>query len=405
MTTTRWIRLAAGSTVALLLAAAAAPTTARAQVDVAVHALVQLDARFVGNVPANTPGDGFLIRRARPIVSGTIDRFVDFQIVPDFGQGKIALYDAYAAIRFSRLAAFRVGKFKPQVGLERVQSAADVAFAERGLPTDLVPQRDVGAQLSGTLPVGSLTYSIGVFNGVPDLGNGDLDNGVSKDLVGRLFAEPFSKGQVSWLRGLGIGIAATTGQQEGTVSNAQLPAYRSPAQLSVFAYRSDGTAAGTAVGSGLRTRVALQGYWYDGPVGFLGEYITSSQRVRLDTLAATLSHDAWQSEARWVLTGEHASFGSVRPAHPFAPGTSNWGAFEVHARVGALNVDPDAFPTFANPHSSVRAAHEVAVGLTWSLDANVRFVADYESTRYDGGAATGDRPSEHALLSRLQVSF
>ncbi len=405
MTIARFRRLAGLTIAASLLRTWLVPSIAHAQVDVAVHALVQLDARFVGNAAENTPGDGFLIRRARPIVSGTIDHFVDFQIVPDFGQGKVVLFDAYAGIRFSRFVALRVGKFKPQVGLERVQSAADVAFVERGLPTNLVPQRDIGAQLSGAIGGTRLTYAFGVFNGVADLGSADLDNGVSKDLVGRVFTEPFAGGRVTWLRGLGLGFAATTGQQQGTVSNPSLPSYRSPAQVSVFSYRAGGTALGTAVGTGARTRVALQGYWYQGPLGVLGEYIASSQRVRLDTSAASLTHRAWQYEARWVLTGEHASFGSVRPDHPFAPGTSNRGAVEIHGRIGSLRVDRDAFPVFADPGTAVRREREPAAGVTWYLDEHARFLADYESTAFTGGAASGNRPTEHALLTRLQVSF
>ena len=49
----------------------------------------------------------------------------------------------------SREQKFRFGKFKPPVGLERLVSDSDMLFVERALPTDLVPNRDVGVQVYG----------------------------------------------------------------------------------------------------------------------------------------------------------------------------------------------------------------------------------------------------------------
>jgi hypothetical protein len=69
------------------------------------------------------------------------------------------------------------------VGLERLQSGSELLFVERGLPTNLVPNRDVGAQLFGDLFDGTISYALGAFNGVPDLGNGDLDNNGSWEVI------------------------------------------------------------------------------------------------------------------------------------------------------------------------------------------------------------------------------
>ena len=70
--------------------------------------------------------------------------------MPDFGQGTTVLFDAYwrrEGLRpRSRSASASSSR---RSDLERLQSATDIVFAERGLPTNLVPNRDIGLQLGG----------------------------------------------------------------------------------------------------------------------------------------------------------------------------------------------------------------------------------------------------------------
>ena len=57
-----------------------------------------------------------------------------------------------------------------------------------------------------------------------------------------------------------------------------------------------------------------------------------------------------------MLTGEDASFrGVVKPDVPFAL-DGGWGAFEVTARYGELDVDDAAFPVFADPANAASEA-------------------------------------------------
>src|SRR5919107_4662070 len=142
---------------------------------------VQSDARFFPSTEAITTVDNLLIRRARPILEGAVGRYFEFRIMPDFGGSSPALYDAYWDGKFIPEFTVRAGKFKPPVGLERLQSATDVVFAERGLPNNLVPSRDIGLQIAGDISEGLLAYQVGVFDGVPDLANGGDDLRHSKD--------------------------------------------------------------------------------------------------------------------------------------------------------------------------------------------------------------------------------
>src|SRR5690606_2908160 len=141
---------------------------------------------------------------------------------------------------------------------------------------------------------------------------------------------------------------------------------------------------------------------YVGPVGLLGEYIRSEQEVAEATSGgrAALEHSAWQLTGSWVLTGEKASYRGVRPDNPFVPGSGGWGAFELVARYGELDVDDAAFPLFASP-----AASASTLGLNWYPTRNLRLVANYAHAGFEDGAAGDDREDEKTFFTRAQFSF
>lgn len=366
---------------------------------------LQADGRFFPSDDAIPQTNGFLLRRARPIFEATVYKYIDFRLMPDFGQGTTTLFDAYTEIRFHPAFALRAGKFKPPVDIERLQSATDMRFMERAFTTNLAPNRDVGLQLGGDLAGGTVNYAVGVFNGVPDLGNGDLDVGDAKDFAARVFIQPFLKGSPS-LRGLGIGVAATTGIERGTLAAPALAAYKTPGQVTFFKYRSDGTLAGTAYANGHRNRLLPQGYFNLGSLGFLGEYAISEQDVTRAATTARLKHTAWQVAGSYFLTGEKASYKSVTPKQPFDPKAGHWGAIELAARYSQLSFDDATFPTFASPTSTPSDAKAWAVGLNWHLGRNVKVMLDYEETRFTGGAAGGlNREKEHFVGTRVQTAF
>jgi hypothetical protein len=174
-----------------------------------------------------------------------------------------------------------------------------VPFVERSLANNLAPNRDIGIQLFGDVAQGALSYALGVYNGVPDGGSGDADTNDDKDVVARVFAQPFRNRGGSALQGLGLGLAVTSGRQKEALSGVNL---RTASRSSFFRY-ADGTTA-----DGERTRLAPQFYFYNGPVGFLGEYITSRQRVRRGDVADTLTHNALTIQPKLLpqeAEGEH----------------------------------------------------------------------------------------------------
>jgi phosphate-selective porin OprO/OprP len=362
----------------------------------------QADGRFFASDDAGAIPDNFLLRRARPILEVTVGQYFGFRIMPDFGNGQTALLDAYWEGKFDPAFSVRAGKFKPPIGYERLQSATDINFAERGLPTNLAPSRDIGLQVGGETG-GAFEYQVGVFNGAADLASADGDLNDSKDLAARVFVHPIKSGG---LRGLGIGLSGSTGVEQGSAVATDLAGYRSASQQTFFRYRTDPLLPeNTVFAQGRRSRLSPHAYLGLGPFGVLGEYIVNRQEVRRGASEAELTHKAWQASGSFFLTGEYAGFRSPAPKRPFDLKAGTFGALELAARYGELDIDDDAFPVFANPASASSTAKGLGLGVNWHLNKQIKVLVSYEHTTYEGGGATGDRASEDFVATRFQHAF
>ena len=394
-----------------------------------IRGYVQADSRtFVGGDEAVKGNDTFLLRRVRPIIEGAVWKDFEYRLMLDFASGITSgtgnngfLQDGYLNFHHWDGAQLQVGKFKEPVGLERLQSGASLLFIERGLPTQLVPNRDVGVQWHGKLWGNTLAYQVGYFNGVEDGGSADIettDDG--KDLAARLFLQPFDKTDIAPLKKFGVGTAATHGSHEGALRN-----YTTSGQQTWFRWRT-GTgatpAAANVLADGDTDRFGPQAYYYWGPFGVFGEYVLSSHDVIRRTGAApgaktsdSFDNRAWQIAGSYFLTGEENSFSAVTPKRPFAIEGGGWGAWEIAARVGQLEIDHDVFrdtdgiagPDFATT-ASARKVREWGVGLNWHLNRNVKASVNYINTDFKGGSRTKGEVTaqdEDVILARVQLSF
>jgi phosphate-selective porin OprO/OprP len=385
------------------------------------------DSRVYGGDSAPETADTFLLRSVRPTIEGTFGNIYDFRFTPDFGQGKTIIVDAFAAARFNPGLVVTAGKFKPSVGLERLQTEADLRFMERGLPTALVPNRDIGLQLSGDFAGGAFSYQVGYFNGVTDgnssdsLATPDVESDTGGDYAARVFFQPFINSSNFSLRGLGFGVGTTWQDLPGSVANPYLSSYKSPGQLNVFAYRAN-TATGVAPNNatfadGERLRLAPQVYYYRGRFGFLGEYTEVKQDVSRAvggiTRSDTLTNSAWQTQFSWFLSGEEEAYRGFTPGSTWQPGKPGFGALELVARYHVLDVDDAAFTggasSFANPLTAISKESAYGIGVNWYPWNTVKLSLDYERTSFDGGAAVGtvlaDRADEQLLFSRFAINF
>lgn len=404
-----------------------------------------------GSLDANgfhDANDTGLLRRVRPTIEGTVLGKYDFRFTPEFAGGSASAVDAYIDARLDPAFKIRAGKYKPFVGLERLQGGGDIKFVERSYVTNaILPNRDVGVSVYGDLFGDRLNYAVGVNNGVVDGGNASTGTEFdgSKEVTARLFATPF-KDETNALAGLGFGIAGTytnidgernldfTNTSAADATRNGLPSYLSNGQQTFFRYGS------ASVADGKRTRITPQANYYYGPLGLTAEYARVDQDVSLLTSTTSnaptvfvagsnqkLSHDAWQIAASYLITGEDASFKGVKPKNDFDIDKGGWGAWELVARYSELNLDEDTFKnkagtsfstgTYANLSESAKSAKSWTAGVNWYLNSNAKIALNYEHTKFDGGAGIGitpinatgsnvrDRESENALLARLQVAF
>ena len=391
---------------------------------IGIHGVVQVDSRTFqdnNNIPGNS---SILLRRARPIISGTVYHDFDFLFVPDFGNGTPgagssatapSIYDAYVNYRYSPAIQLQAGKFKAPVGLEQLQADIYTAFNERSLVTDLVPNRDLGFELHGDIAGGVLSYAAGIFNGVGDARNtSNTSFQDNREFDGRLFLQPFKQSDLTALRNFGVGVGGSWGQASITntlglpnTTGGSQPGYFTEGQQQFFAY-TNGVVAGNT-----HWRLSPQGYYYYGPLSLMGEYAISDQYVRNGIHSANLQNTAWEITGGWVLTGEDATFTGVAPKHPFDPRNGQWGAFQVVGRYSELDIDDDAFPFFANPAVSASKAQAWSAGLNWYLNRNIRVNASYTRTTFTGGASSspGTVPGsvtshpEEVFFTRVQLAF
>lgn len=376
------------------------------------HGYVQADARFY--LGYKTTPDTFLLRRVRPIIEGTAWGNFDYRLMMDLGSGNVAnsttfnnaiLDDAYVNARPWKQFQIQVGKYKSPIGLERLESTADLNLIETGFATELTPNYDLGASIHNGLFSSPLAYSIGIYNGATDGGSSDQDNDNGKDIVGRLFAQPFINAEINPLKRLGFGVAGSVGDHTGL-----LPSYKTSGQQTFFSYAS------TVSASGRQYRIDPQAYYYWGPFGVLGEYVVSDQSVKSTGhpgLFPQFDNSAWQVEFSYFLTGEenyfkYTSLQHVVPLRRVGAKGGGWGAFEVVARLQRMTLDDAIFNDKFASSTSAREATAWAAGLNWYLNSNVKLNLNYEQTTFKGGSSAPNSPTakpEHLILSRFQLLF
>ena len=377
------------------------------------NGVLQADGRLFLNDDARALTDTFTARTIRPIFSGSYGKLLKWQFSPDFGGGVATIQDAWVDLTLGEHVTVRIGKMIVPFGLERWQGTASLRFVERAYPTQLAPNRDFGILVFGDLLDKRIGWSVGAFDGGPDNSLTDADNNDSKEVVGRLFAQPFATLENDWLKSLLIGGAVTWGDQNGTDASPQTPSWKTPGQNTFFSFRSgekgkDSTGAAIAlpnpVANGARLRWTAHAWWNGGPLAFLGEYTAVTEPVSRAGTSGDWKASAWQGALSYVLGGK-PHFSGTKVDTPFRIGADGWGAFEVAGRVSAIAADSATYATWADPAKSARQATSFTGGVRWHLSEHYRLFVDYEHTAFTGGAATGDRKAEQAVIGRIQLAY
>lgn len=366
---------------------------------------LQADGRFLMYDVKDVAPHDFSVRRVRPTLEATLYERFELRFMPDFGAGKVLIQDAYADAKVAPWLRFRVGKMKAPFGIERLVSATSLVLIERGLPTSLVPNRDVGAMVHGEIGDGVVSYGVGIFDGTADGSSVDGDTDDDKDIVGRVFVKPFAATSLDALRGLGLGFAMSVGQAHGEVGATGLPSIKTSAQQTMVSFVNATAPEETALAWGTRTRFSPQGSYYFGPLGLYGEYVQTTTDVKLGAVEDELKLSSYQIAGHFVVTGEAASDKGVTPDKGVTEG--GFGAIELGLRFHALKLDGPAFDDgFAKPEKTVKNAKGVTAGVTYHLEKGIKVQVNYDRTTFSGGDKDGgNRANESALLTRFQVAF
>jgi len=370
--------------------------------------LFQIDGRafFGEDSPKdsiNNP-DTFQIRKARPIFAGTVLGLTDFFVSPDFAN--FVLYDAFLDTHPRPWLRLRTGLFKQPWGLERLQADQDLTFIERALDQWLTEGREVGVQLWGDVAGGIVRYEVGIYNGYANGAQGVIDNNEAKTYGGRIFLQPFNTPALKALGRLGVGIAGATGKERGVTGNPWLGSFRSAGQQVIFSYLPDVYALGR------HSRINPQLYYYYKSFGLLAEWVKERQEIARGTAPSVVTGAVKNSSGHVTVSyalGGDVTYEGVKPRHPVDLAQGYWGALELGVRYNWLITDDAAFPTAANPATSVKKAQGVGVALNWQLSRQLKASVNYEQTWFEGGAGTiaapTDKATEKVLIGRYQVAF
>ena len=419
---------------------------------ISVNGRVQVDYHNYGKSDAQNT-DSFDVRRAYLTAKGKIYSDYDFNVSADFAQGQNGASNdqldvAYFGINWWSQAKFRVGQFDMPFGLEHLTSDLFTDFTERSFTDALIPGKERGVMVHGA-PMKGMYYGLALSNGRGKNSN-NMDNQVDGvEVIGRVtanFADVFAKEGAVYHLGADLShgnISPNQKSNNGVLSTNTLLVGQGNAAsqtegrgITFFTPTSLGAPAGDDVE---RTRYGLEGAVAYGPVKLQSEWIRNNYAGNT-TLATSGSYDkdvtAWYASVNWLLTGESyvdtykdGVWGRIKPKNNVnhtAAGFSGAGTWVLGLRYSDYDASDFANGTGAGAVGKVAAsgigagmntpdgAHAWTAGVTWILNPNLRFAANYIDTKFEdgvvavknnNGAIIGTTDGEKAVTLRGTFDF
>jgi phosphate-selective porin OprO/OprP len=343
-------------------------------------------------------------------LDATLFKHFNVKLEGDFGGGAAVLTDGYAEVRYWPEFKVRGGQFKVPFSWEELTSSRFIDFVERSVVNNLVPTRDVGAMVHGTLFSGMTEYAVGAFNGT---GQNSTETNDSKDFAARLLVRPFRLANIPALEKFHIAGHVTYGKEtiEAPAANAQSLQGQTDGRFVFFQRVST---------SGDRTRYGVEAVYAYGPFSLYGEYVhTNEERNGLGPGGTDLDDvtgQAWYVAGTVFVTGQEKVPGKAPKVKPANPYTGDYGALELVARYAHLDFSSGS--SLAGPPTTVNSAdgnrvNALTVGFNWYLSTNVRvmfnFVQNWFENRspFTGSPDPSQRNQTEAweILSRLAMWF
>lgn len=392
---------------------------------VSVNGRVQADYHAYGKSDAQNT-NSFDVRRAYLTAKGKLYNDYDFNVSADFGQGQNGntssqLDVAYFGVNWWNQAKFRIGQFDMPFGLEHLTSDLFTDFTERSLTEALVPGKERGVMVHGA-PIKGMYYGLALSNGRGKNANNQDNQVDGVDVIGRVtgnFAQmidqtgvvyhiggDFSHGNVSPNQKTNTGVLATNSYLVGQGNAASQTEGRG---ITFFTPTSLGAPAGEDIE---RTRLGLEGAVALGPVKLQSEWIQhnySGNTTPVNGGSYDKDVTAWYASANWLITGESYAdtykdglWGRIKPKNNFThsaeSGFSGAGAWVLGIRYSNYDASDFANGTGAGAVGKAAAAgigagvntpdgaHAWTAGVTWIVNPNLRFAANYIDTKFEDGS-------------------
>lgn len=414
-----------------------------------VSARAQLDYRAFK--PSFADADTFSIRRARIGVGASMLSDYYVYVEEEFANQATnpapsnapQLTFAYIDLNWFRPGVrFRLGQFKPGIGLDNTMLDLQTDFLERSLTQSLFQNfvYDRGVMVFGE-PTPGLVYSAALTNGtgqgVDELqGNAQQVQGDGKMTTLRLvndFAQSFKiPDTVIHLGGTyQLGSAANSGVNGQTPYSAA--SVQTEARGLTFFIPQAFNPAGAAVVSNItRTIFDIEGALAFRNFKIQGDYVHAEYEGSVIASGAKFERTlkAYYATLGWVISGEYYSdwyregtFVRPRPANNFAWGKGNgWGLWELNFRYSFFDgtdfnnsnpiwtgrLGPAPGPTsFPNITQGTNKAFAYSLGLKWQPNLYTRFMVNLIHTSFDTPVTVNGQNTtyENAITLRAQADF
>ncbi|WP_332769491.1 OprO/OprP family phosphate-selective porin [Phenylobacterium sp.] len=323
---------------------------------------------------------GTELRRARIGVEGRVAA-MPYVIEADFAGNTVSLQDAFFAIPLGARAQVRLGYHKVPFGLDDQTSDNYNLFLEHPAGIDpFVPGRGVGASVWAK---GARWFATaGLFGeGENDARDGLTDESLT--LGGRVAWAPVLEQD----RYLHLALAAYHAEFNGPLT-LRLRA-RPERHLAPYVVDTG------MIGADAADAIGLEAAFSAGAFGVAAE----AALMEVSAPTADPTYGGYSIEAWWTLTGEFrpykidgAVFDRLKPERPISQG--GWGAWQVAARYGALDLDDGGLVE--------RELSVGSLGLNWHLEDRVRLMFDLNRSHAETAAGTLDQTG---LGIRAQIDF
>ena len=335
---------------------------------------------------------------------------------------------------------FRLGQFKPYIGLDNTMLDLQTDFLERALTQSLFQNLvyDAGAMAFGE-PSPGLVYSAALTN-TTGQGNNELQGNLQQTQGDNLmytlrlvndFAQTLKVPDTV----MHLGGTFQGGQQANSGENGQTPYSAASVQteargLTFFIPEPFNPANAPAVVSNInRTSFDIEAALAVKNFKIQGDYVNVDYAGTVIASGAKFDRSlrAYYATLGWVLSGEYyadwyreGTFVRPRPANDFAWGTGDgWGLWELNFRYSYFDGTdfntgnpqytgrPGTSASFPNITQGTNKANAYSLGLKWQPNLYIRFMVNLIRTEFDTPVTVNGKQTnyENAITLRAQGDF